>query len=69
MMDIMKMGLLAELYRKVGEGLGLLDTHKDADRSARINAALDILADVQREWREKGLTQADIRRMVEEGRA
>lgn len=68
-MSVMKTGLLVDLHRKLGEGPGLLDAHKDANNAARIRAALDILADVQKGWKAKGLTQAEIRKMARQGRA
>lgn len=65
----MKWTFAAEIYRKLGEGLGLLDPHPlhEADPK-RVKRALDTLEEIQVGWRSKGLNVTTIRRMVNEGR-
>jgi len=70
----MKTSLLAELYRKLGEGLGLLEPvgeeavkRSEADIE-RGREAVRELQKLQERWREQGITVEDIRGFISEGR-
>ena len=70
----MKTSLLAHLYRKIGEGLGLLEG--DQERTAARSEddvrdallAVDRLRQFQLKIGKEGVTREDVRRWINEGR-
>lgn len=70
----MKTSLLAHLYRKLGEGLGLLKDNQGrgaarSDEDVRdALLALERLRQFQLKMRKEGVTRKDVRRWINEGR-
>ncbi len=66
----MKTGLLAELYRKVGEGLAVLDPHISVPvvDGQKIKSFLDFSESLQKDLMAQGVTADDLRRLADEGR-
>jgi hypothetical protein len=67
----MKLGIVADWYRKLGEGLGLLEVERSERSEEEIRRALiavDEMAKFQVELRKKGVTPALMRRWINEDR-
>lgn len=72
----MKTGLIADLYRKLGEGLGLLEpSSRDAETTGRTEAqiregliALEGLRQWQLQMRKDGVTRKEVTRWIREDR-
>jgi hypothetical protein len=70
----MKTGLFVHLYRKLGEGLGLLEDRQDADAARSDDdvrealLAVEKLRQFQLKMRKAGVTRKDVRRWINEGR-
>jgi hypothetical protein len=65
----MKLAFAAEFYRKIGEGLGLLNPHSLEETAFnKVKRALDMLEEIQADGRSKIHNVTAFRQMVNEGR-